>query len=167
MITTTPVLLIVGASVLMLGCRKTELFATTAESYSPTGDWLVTAHSRPGSAFGGGYFLTDVDLKRPSSAVPTQIVEFSHEQPTMGLVMEWTTPKHLLVKYQNAGLVSHVNSKQRWVALIFLPSGRIASVRVPTCLRKCRGRSWPSLCRFHQRLRGCAPRRSPRRVLRG
>ena len=102
-------LLIVGASVLMLGCRKTELFATTAESYSPTGDWLATAHSRPGRAFGGGYFLTDVDLKGPSSAVQTQIVEFSHEQPTMGLVMEWTTPKHLLVKYQNAGLVSHVN----------------------------------------------------------
>jgi len=104
-----PLLLIIGASVLLAGCRGGRDIPTTAEVRSPAGDWLATAYSRQGSAFGGGYFLTDVDLKGPSSQVPTRVLEFSHEQPTMALVMEWTTPKHLIVKYGNAGLVSQVN----------------------------------------------------------
>jgi hypothetical protein len=102
-----PLLLIIGACVLLSGCRRGRDIATTAEA--PNGDWLATADSRPGSAFGGGYFLTDVNLKGPSSQVPTRVLEFSHEQPTMNLMMEWTTPKHLIVKYGNAGLVSQVD----------------------------------------------------------
>src|SRR5258708_9404606 len=104
-----PLLLIIGACVLLSGCRRGRDIATTAEARSPNGDWLATASSRPGSAFGGSYFLTDVNLKGPSSQVPTRVLEFSHEQPTMDLMMEWTTPKHLIVKYGNAGLVSQVN----------------------------------------------------------
>jgi hypothetical protein len=78
-------LLIIGTSVLMTGCRRGREIPTTAEVRSPAGDWLASAYSRPGGAFGGGYFLTEVYLKGPSSQVPTQIVEFSHEQPKMGL----------------------------------------------------------------------------------
>ncbi len=104
-----PLLLIIGASALLAGCRGSRGIPTTAEARSPSGNLLATAYSRPGSAFGGGYFLTDVVLKGPSSQVPTVVLEFSHIQPTMELVMEWTTPKHLTVKYGNAGLVSQVN----------------------------------------------------------
>jgi hypothetical protein len=104
-----PLLLVIGASALLAGCRGSRGIPTTAEVRSPAGDWLATADSRQGSAFGGGYLLTDVDLKGPSSQVPTRVLEFSHKQPTMELVMEWTTPKHLIVKYGNAGLVYQVN----------------------------------------------------------
>ncbi len=109
MMTTTQKLLIIGSLVLIWGCRGSRATATTTEARSPTGGWFAIAHSRPGSAFGGGYFLTDVDLKGPDSPVPTRVLEFSHEQPTMGLVMEWPTPKHLIIRYQSAGLVWHVN----------------------------------------------------------
>jgi hypothetical protein len=73
------------------------------------GEWVATADSRQGGAFGDGYFLTDVNLKGPSSLVSTRVLEFSHEQPAMRLMIEWTTPKHLIVKYGNADLVSQVN----------------------------------------------------------
>jgi hypothetical protein len=104
----SPSVLIIGACAFFSGCRVTQHIPTTAEARSPNGAWLATADSKPGSAFGGGYVLTDVNLKGPSSPVPTRVLEFSHEQPTMDLQMEWANPKHLIVKYGNAGLVSQM-----------------------------------------------------------
>jgi hypothetical protein len=97
--------LIIGVCVFLSGCHVPQHVPTTAEAPSPNGAWIATASSKPGSAFGGGYVLTDVDLKGPSSPVPTKVLEFSHEQPEMELTMEWANPKHLIVKYGNAGLV--------------------------------------------------------------
>ena len=113
-----PLLLILGALSLLAGCGARRGIPTTAqvrgyipapsESRSPAGDWVATSFTRPGEAFGGGYFLTDVLLKSPDSQVPTQVLEFSHEQPAMDLEMQWTTPKHLTVKYRKAGIVSNL-----------------------------------------------------------
>ena len=77
-----PLLLILGALSLLAGCgarRNIPALAqvrgyipASSESRSPAGDWVVTSFTRPGEAFGGGYFLTDVLLKSPDSQFVTR-----------------------------------------------------------------------------------------------
>jgi hypothetical protein len=68
---------------------------------------------RPAMTF---FLNTDPVLQEiAANAVLRHYLEFSHEQPLMNLMMEWTTPKHLIVKNGNAGLVSP------WTSALGLP----------------------------------------------
>jgi hypothetical protein len=105
------------------GCRSVPTI-WRAESRSPDGTWLATAHTEQDGGFGSASIMTSVDLKRVNGTVnsgkPTNVLSFDCPGPagrayildnnanaggTIDLKMKWLTRSHLEVTYDGKAQV--------------------------------------------------------------
>jgi len=89
--------LVLGACLTLLACRD-QATTWSAEAPSPDGRWLGSARTEQWGGFGTAHRATTVFLKQGAQD-PAEILEFSHEAPTIHVTMTWLTPTHFDVTY--------------------------------------------------------------------
>ncbi len=86
---------------LLSGCQDVQTI-WSAETRSPDGHWLASAHTVQHFGPGTAGIITTVYLKRINdSNPPMEVLAFSHDVRMISLAMNWPTPSHLDVTYNS------------------------------------------------------------------
>ena len=84
----------------LISCREPKTWS--AECQSPDRMWIASAFTIDYSGFGTGRAETVVEIKRANnSGSPQQVLGFANGGPDMKLRMQWDSPTHLSVVYDD------------------------------------------------------------------
>jgi hypothetical protein len=94
-------LLVVVLLLGLMGCREPPTWS--AESRSPDGMWIATAHTVEYGGFGTNAVETTVEIKRPGKHESAErVLGFAEGGRDMGLSMRWDGSSRLMVSYHGA-----------------------------------------------------------------